>query len=124
MIAPLVRRDQDQLSSLRNGQYNVRICTMDTMEQKYEEKIVNLLSKSNLGEKQINPVDKKNFSKSYTYILNPGADDTGVSFDVLNDPSNYEPKAHMIYGLLLQLHPRTINGELQIPLTYLIRLTN
>ena len=40
LLAPLVRRDQDQLSSLRNGQYNVRICTMDTLTQKYEEKVV------------------------------------------------------------------------------------
>ena len=69
LLAPLVRRDQDQLSSLRNGQYNVRI--YDGHTYKYEEKVVNLLSKSNLGEKQKSPVDNNNFSKSYTYILNP-----------------------------------------------------
>ena len=115
LLAPLVRRDQDQLSSLRNGQYNVRICTMDTLTQKYEEKVVNLLSKSNLGEKQKSPVDKKNFSKSYTYILNPGADDKGVGFEVINDPSNYEPKAHMRYGLL---HSQLI--DIQVPCNTLL----
>ncbi len=115
LLAPLVRRDQDQLSSLRNGQYNVRICTMDTLTQKYDEKIVNLLSNSNLGEKQISPVDNKNFSKSYTYILNPGADNMGVGFDVINDPSNYEPKAHMRYGLL---HSQLI--DIQIPCNTLL----
>jgi len=115
LLAPLVRRDQDQLSSLRNGQYNVRICTMDTLTQKYEEKVVNLLSKSNLGEKQKSPVDKNNFSKSYTYILNPGADDKGVGFDVINDPSNYEPKAHMRYGLL---HSQLI--DIQVPCNILL----
>ena len=115
LLAPLVRRDQDQLSSLRNGQYNVRICTMDTLTQKYEEKVVNLLSKSNLGEKQKSPVDNKKFSKSYTYILNPGADDKGVGFDVINDPSNYEPKAHMRYGLL---HSQLI--DIQVPCNTLL----
>ena len=115
LLAPLVRRDQDQLSSLRNGQYNVRICTMDTLTQKYEEKVVNLLSKSNLGEKQKSPVDNKKFSKSYTYILNPGADDKGVGFEVINDPSNYEPKAHMRYGLL---HSQLI--DIQVPCNTLL----
>ena len=111
----MVSRDQDQLSSLRNGQYNVRICTMDTLTQKYEEKVVNLLSKSNLGEKQKSPVDNKKFSKSYTYILNPGADDKGVGFEVINDPSNYEPKAHMRYGLL---HSQLI--DIQVPCNTLL----
>ena len=98
LLPPLVRRDQDQLSSLRNGQYNVRICTMNTLTHEYTEKVENLLSSSNLGEKQEMPVDSKKFSKSYTYVINPGADEKGVSQEVINSPANYEPKAHMRYG--------------------------
>ena len=110
LLPPIVRRDQDQLSSLRNGQYNVRICTMNTLTHEYTEKVENLLSSSNLGEKQQRPVDTKKFCKSYTYIINPGADEKGVSEDVINSPANYEPKANMRYGLL---HSQLV--DIQIP---------
>ena len=110
LMPPVVRRDQDQLSSLRNGQYNVRICTMNTLTHEYTEKVENLLSSSNLGEKEVTPVDSKKFSKSYTYVINPGADEKGVSEKVINSPANYEPKAHMRYGLL---HAQLV--DIQIP---------
>tara|TARA_B100000282_G_scaffold60775_1_gene40651 strand:+ start:1528 stop:2829 length:1302 start_codon:yes stop_codon:yes gene_type:complete len=110
LMPPVVRRDQDQLSSLRNGQYNVRICTMNTLTHEYTEKVENLLSSSNLGEKEVTPVDSKKFSKSYTYVINPGADEKGVSEEVINSPANYEPKAHMRYGLL---HAQLV--DIQIP---------
>ena len=35
MLAPLVMQDQDQLRALRNGKYNVRICTMNTLTHEY-----------------------------------------------------------------------------------------
>ena len=51
-----------------------------------------------------------NFSKTYSYIINPGADEKGVSEEVLNSPSKYEPRAQMRYGLL---HSQLV--EIQIP---------
>ena len=43
---------------------------MKTLTHEYTEKVENLLSSSNLGEKQQRPVDTKKFCKSYTYIIN------------------------------------------------------
>ena len=47
---PLVQRDQDQITALKNGVYNVRICTLNTLTHEYTENVENLLSSSNLGE--------------------------------------------------------------------------
>lgn len=112
MLAPLVMQDQDQLRALRNGKYNVRICTMNTLTHEYTERVENLLSSSNLGDKQETTelVDKKDFLKTYTYVINPGADEVGVSEKVINSPSNYEPKANMRYSLL---HSQIVN--VQVP---------
>ena len=110
LIPPIVKRDQNILNSLKHGQYNVRVSTMNTLTGEYEEKVENLLSYSNLGDKQKIPVDTNNFSKTYSYIINPGADEKGVSEEVLNSPSKYEPRAQMRYGLL---HSQLV--EIQIP---------
>ena len=110
MIPPIVKRDQNILNSLKHGQYNVRVSTMNTLTGEYEEKVENLLSSSNLGDKQKIPVDTNNFSKTYSYIINPGADEKGVSEEVLNSPSKYEPRAQMRYGLL---HSQLV--DIQIP---------
>ena len=110
LIPPIVKRDQNILNSLKHGQYNVRVSTMNTLTGEYEEKVENLLSSSNLGDKQKIPVDTNNFSKTYSYIINPGADEKGVSEEVLNSPSKYEPRAQMRYGLL---HSQLV--EIQIP---------
>ena len=83
---------------------------MNTLTHEYTEKVETLLSSSNLGEKEVTPVDSKKFSKSYTYVINPGADEKGVSEEVINSPANYEPKAHMRYGLL---HAQLV--DIQIP---------
>ena len=71
MIPPIVKRDQNILNALKHGQYNVRVSTMNTLTGEYEEKVENLLSSSNLGDKQKIPVDTNNFSKTYSYIINP-----------------------------------------------------
>ena len=63
-----------------------------------------------MGDKQKIPVDTNNFSKTYSYIINPGADEKGVSEEVLNSPSKYEPRAQMRYGLL---HSQLV--DIQIP---------
>ena len=100
---PLVQRDQDQITALKNGVYNVRICTLNTLTHKYTENIVNLLSSTNLGSKQESPVKSDEFNKTYTYLLDPGEDgdnESGVSTELLNSPANYEPKANMRYSLL------------------------
>lgn len=100
---PVIKRDQDQLAALKNGVYNVRICTLNTLTHQYDEKIVNLLSSTNLGVKQESPIELNEFNKTYTYLLDPGEEgdkDDGISTEVLNSPVNYEPKANMRYSLL------------------------
>ena len=116
LLPPVVKRDQNQLNALKHGLYNVRVSTMNTLTGEYREKVENLLSSSNLGDKQKSPVDSKNFSKSYSYIINPGADEQGVSEEVLNSPSKYEPRAHMRYGLL---HSQLV--DIQIPCNVQLR---
>ena len=96
---PDVQRDQNILKSVRRGEYNVRICTLNTLTHQYDERIVNLLSGSNLGRKQETQKDR-DFHKTYTYLLNPGADAKDVSLTVLNNPALYEPRAMMRYSLL------------------------
>ena len=115
-MPPVVKRDQNQLNALKHGLYNVRVSTMNTITGEYHEKVENLLSSSNLGDKQKIPVDSKNFSKSYSYIINPGADEQGVSEEVLNSPSKYEPRAHMRYGLL---HSQLV--DIQVPCNVQLR---
>ena len=69
-----------------------------------------------MGEKQkIDPVDNNNFQSHTHMCLNPGADDKGVGFEMINDPSNYEPKANMRYGLL---HSQLI--DIQVPCNILL----
>lgn len=110
LLPPVVKKDQDLLQSIRNGQYIVRICTTNTLTQEYKEEILNLLNDTSLGNNETIELDTKNFSKSYTYVINPGSTSSGVSKEVLNSPSVYEPRAIMRYGLL---HAQLI--EIQIP---------
>ena len=110
MMAPSVRRDEDQLTALRKGLYNVRIITKNTLTGEYKEEIKNLLSNTNLGEKQEKPVDNDVYLRSYSYHINPGADDPGVSDIILNNPANYEPQANMRYSLL---HSQVV--DIQVP---------
>ena len=110
LFPPVVKQDQNQLNALRQGKYNVRVCTINTLTQEYNENIINLLSNTNLGGKQKNPVNSKDFCKSYTYVVNPGANEKGVSEKVINSPSTYEPMANMRYGLL---HTQLV--DIQVP---------
>ena len=97
---PLVRKDEDQLRALRTGMYNVRIITRNRLTGEYKEEIKNLLSSTNLGEKQEKPVTNEVYCKSYTFELSPGQDDPGVSDVILNNPADYVPQANMRYSLL------------------------
>ena len=97
---PLVRRDEDQLKALRTGLYNVRIITRNRLTGEYKEEIKNLLSNTNLGEKQERPVSNEVYLKSYNFELSPGQDDPGVSDVVLNNPADYVPQSNMRYSLL------------------------
>ena len=109
---PLVKKDQDQLSALKHGKYNVRVCTLNTLTHEYNEKIENLLLNLNttLGDIQQEHVEDEDYCKSYTYVLNPGADEQGVSEKILNNPAEYEPMANMRYGML---HTQLI--DVQVP---------
>ena len=77
-VPPMVRRDEDQLQALRNGLYNVRIITKNALTGEYKEEIKNLLSDTNLGEKQEKPVTDEVYFKTYAFHINPGEDDPGV----------------------------------------------
>ena len=97
---PLVRKDEDQLRGLRTGVYNMRCITRNRLTGEYKEEIKNLLSGTNLGEKQEKPVTNEVYCKSYTFELSPGQDDPGVSDVILNNPADYVPQANMRYSLL------------------------
>ena len=88
------------MRALRTGMYNVRIITRNRLTGEYKEEIKNLLSSTNLGEKQEKPVTNEVYCKSYTFELSPGQDDPGVSDVILNNPADYVPQANMRYSLL------------------------
>ena len=121
---PDVKRDQNILSSLRKGVYNVRICTLNPITHQYTEKVVNLLSDVNLGGKhEIPPEVHRHYHKTYSYILNPGANANGVSQEILNSPAVYEPKAIMRYNLLqAQLVTITVPCNMKLEAGDVIRL--
>ena len=110
LLPPLVRRDEDQLQALRNGLYNVRIITKNSLTGEYKEEIKNLLSDTNLGEKQEKPVTDDVYFKTYAFHINPGEDDPGVSETILNNPAEYVPQANMRYSLL---HTQIV--QIQVP---------
>ena len=112
LLPPMVRRDEDQLQALRNGLYNVRIITKNALTGEYKEVIKNLLSGSNLGEKQEKPMQVTDdvYFKTYAFHINPGEDDPGVSTTILNNPAEYVPQANMRYSLL---HTQIV--QIQVP---------
>ena len=112
LLPPLVRRDEDQLQALRNGLYNVRIITKNSLTGEYKEEIKNLLSDTNLGEKQEKPMQVTDdvYFKTYAFHINPGEDDPGVSETILNNPAEYVPQANMRYSLL---HTQIV--QIQVP---------
>ena len=115
---PTVRRDQDIMNALKNGQYNVRICTQNIATGEVKEEIVNLFenvsatlgtdTEANLDNSQIveNNTQEGNYCKTYTYIINPGDVDGGDSTETSTDAHLVHPKAVMRYQLL---HAQLVN---------------
>tara|TARA_Y100001954_G_C15799085_1_gene599106 strand:- start:1031 stop:2332 length:1302 start_codon:yes stop_codon:yes gene_type:complete len=116
LIPPVIRRDEDQLQALRNGLYNVRIITKNSLTGEYKEEVKNLLSDTNLGEKQEKPVEDNVYFKTYAFHINPGENNPGVSDTILNNPANYVPQANMRYSLL---HTQIV--QIQIPCNVQLR---
>ena len=110
LTTPIIKRDEDQLQALRNGLYNVRVITKNSLTGEYKEEIKNLLSNTNLGEKQEKPVQDDVYFKSYSFHISPGADDPGVSDVILNNPAEYVPQSNMRYSLL---HTQMV--QIQVP---------
>ena len=110
LTTPIVRRDEDQVKAMQQGLYCVRICTKNSLTGEYKEEIKNLLSDTNLGEKQEKPVTNDVYLKSYTFHISPGQDDPGVSDTILNNPANYVPQSNMRYSLL---HSQIV--QIQVP---------
>jgi hypothetical protein len=112
LLPPVVRRDQDQINALRNGQYTVRVCTMDSITQEYKEEIITLDdNKKNhlLGNIEIdnNPTDEKtSFCKTFSYVLDYDEQEDSI----IDNPSEYEPRSMMKYGML---HSQLV--DIQIP---------
>ena len=114
---PVVRRDQDQINAIRNGQYTVRVCTINLQTQQHKEEIINFdtnKNNTNLGsviEVDNNPTgEEERPCKTFTYVLDEGSDNIGVNSEISNNPSYYEPRAIMKYGLL---HAQLV--DIQIP---------
>ena len=95
---------------MQQGLYCVRICTKNSLTGEYKEEIKNLLSDTNLGEKQEKPVPNDTYLKSYIFHISPGQDDPGVSDKILNNPANYIPQSNMRYSLL---HSQIV--QIQVP---------
>ena len=110
LTTPIVRRDEDQVKAMQQGLYCVRICTKNSLTGEYKEEIKNLLSDTNLGEKQEKPVPNDTYLKSYIFHISPGQDDPGVSDKILNNPANYVPQSNMRYSLL---HSQIV--QIQVP---------
>lgn len=118
LTPPTVRRDQDIMNALKNGQYNVRICTHNIATGEVKEEIVNLFenvsatlgtdTEANLDNSQIveNNTQEGNYCKTYTYVINPGDVDGGDSTETATDAHLVHPKAVMRYQLL---HAQLVN---------------
>ena len=116
LAPPTVRRDQDQINAIKNGQYNVRICVRNIVTQEVTEKIINVYNnektvtlgnenKDDINNNQI-AENSNNYCRTYTFELVPGVDQDGVSNEVSNSPDKYLPKAIMRYGLI---HSQLVN---------------
>ena len=116
LAPPTVRRDQDQINAIKNGIYNVRICTRNIATQEVTEQIINVynnektvtLGKENKDDINNNQTDlnPNNYCRTYTFELVPGVDQDAVSNEISNSPDKYLPKAIMRYGLI---HAQLVN---------------
>ena len=117
LTPPTVRRDQDIMNALKNGQYNVRICTQNIATGEVKEEIVNLFENVSatlgtdteanlLNDQKKEKSQEGNYCKTYTYVLNPGDVDGGESTETSTDAHLVHPKAVMRYQLL---HAQLVN---------------
>ena len=116
LAPPTVRRDQDVLNAIKNGQYNVRVCTRNlaTGEVKEEfvsifnnDKLVTLGSGNEVTESAENDqTDSNNYCRTYMFELTPGATVDGVSQSTGNSPDKWLAKSIMRYSLL---HAQLVN---------------
>tara|TARA_B100000614_G_scaffold162025_1_gene144293 strand:+ start:1407 stop:2768 length:1362 start_codon:yes stop_codon:yes gene_type:complete len=114
---PVIKRDQNLITALKTGVYNVRIQTKNLLTGQFTDNIVNLLDKNStyLGNKPSvkpnqNETTPSNYSRTYSYVLTPGSLDEGVSTKITNNPAEYEPQANMRYAML---HSQIV--DIQIP---------
>ena len=116
LAPPTVRRDQDQINAIKNGQYNIRICIRNLVTQEVTEQIINVYSNKDtvtLGDETKENKDNEqtsdnlsNYCRTYTFELLPGVDQDDVSDIISNNPSLYLPQAIFRYGLI---HSQLVN---------------
>ena len=116
LAPPTVRRDQDQINAIKNGIYNVRICTRNIATQEVTEQIINVYNNEKtvtLGKENKDDINNNqtaenptNYCRTYTFELVPGVDQDDVSNEISNSPDKYLPKAIMRYGLI---HAQLVN---------------
>ena len=116
LAPPTVRRDQDVLNAIKNGQYNVRVCTRNLATGEVKEEFVSIFNNDKLvtlGSSEditINPdndqTDSNNYCRTYMFELTPGATVDGVSESTGNSPDKWLAKSIMRYSLL---HAQLVN---------------
>ena len=116
LTPPTVRRDQDVLNAIKNGQYNVRVCTRNLATGEVKEEFVSIFNNDKLvtlgsGNEVIksdenDQADSNNYCRTYTFELVPGATDDQVSEDTGNSPDKWLAKSIMRYSLL---HAQLVN---------------
>ena len=103
LAPPTVRRDQDVLNAIKNGQYNVRVCTRNLATGEVKEEFVSIFNNDKLvtlGSSEdivINPdndqTDLNNYCRTYMFELVPGATVDGVSENTGNSPDKWLAKS-------------------------------
>ena len=116
LAPPTVRRDQDVLNAIKNGQYNVRVCTRNLATGEVKEEFVSIFNNNKLvtlgssEEITVNPdndqTDSNNYCRTYMFELTPGATVDGVSESTGNSPDKWLAKSIMRYSLL---HAQLVN---------------
>ena len=116
LAPPTVRRDQDVINAIKNGQYNVRVCTRNLATGEVKEEFVSIFNNDKLvtlgssEEITVNPdndqTDSNNYCRTYMFELTPGATVDGVSESTGNSPDKWLAKSIMRYSLL---HAQLVN---------------
>jgi len=116
LAPPTVRRDQDVLNAIKNGQYNVRVCTRNLATGEVKEEFVSIFNNDKLvtlgsgnevtKSDENDQTDSNNYCRTYMFELAPGATVDGVSEDTGNSPDKWLAKSIMRYSLL---HAQLVN---------------